>query len=313
MFFLNKAATSAAACVLALLMASPSISHAAVVPIHQIQGTGFLSPLNNTIASTEGIVTAVVADGYFIQTISSAYDSNPATSQGLFVSTGTAPPANIVSGALVNVTGTVEEYRPESNPHQLTFTRLKNISLTSVVSIGNALPSAITLTDSDLNDGNSIDWMERYEGMRVRVSELKVTQPIGGLLNEVTGVATLDGVFYGVLPNITRPTREPGIGITDSFVIPVGKSIPFFDSNPENLRVDSSRLTGPATLSPDYQDVVNNLTGVLDYKKGRPRFLLSPMDRPMSRSTPEPSASAPVPSTKIYRSAHTTSTACTMM
>lgn len=276
MFFLNRAATSVVACVLALLLAAPSISQAAVVPIHQIQGTGFLSPINNSVATTEGIVTAVAADGYFIQTIFGSDDGNSTTSQGLFVHTGTAPAADIVSGSLVRVTGTVEEYRPANQPHQLTVTRLKDISEAVVLSTGNSLPSATTLADADLNDGNSIDWMERYEGMRVRVSQLKVSQPVGGVLNETTGVATLDDVFYGVLPDTIRPAREPGIGIMDAFVIPSGKSIPFFDNNPESLRVDSSRLIGAAALSPDVNDVVNNLIGVLDYKNGAPSLLALP-------------------------------------
>jgi hypothetical protein len=280
MFFINKPATILAGCLLAVSILHSRVADAAppttVTPIHQIQGSGFLSPINNTIVMTEGVVTAKVSDGYYIQTIFGSDDGNALTSQGLFIYTNTAPAANIASGALVKVIGTVEEYRPASDPHQLTFTRLKSITSTTVVSTANTLPSAITLVEADLNDGNSIDYMERYEGMRVRVSQLKVTQPVGGQLNEATGIATLDGVFYGVLPNITRPAHEPGIGITDSFVIPTGKSIPFFDTNPENLRVDGSRLTGASALSPDVDDVVNNLVGVLDYKNGSPSLLVLP-------------------------------------
>ncbi len=269
-----------AACILAVSTFFPAVSEAStpvtVTPIHQIQGNGFLSPLNNTEVMTEGVITAVVADGYYIQTIFGSDDGNPLTSQGLFVYTNIAPAANIVSGALVRIIGTVEEYRPTSEPHQLSFTRLKNITSTVIVSPSNPLPSAITLTDADLNDGNSIDWMERFEGMRVRVSQLKVTQPVGGTLNETTGVATLNGIFYGVMPSTARPTREPGIAITDNFIIPAGKSIPFFDRNPESLRVDSSRLTGASALSPDVDDSINNLIGVLDYKNGTPSLLALP-------------------------------------
>jgi uncharacterized protein len=275
MFFARSTAI-AAGCFFALLVAFPSTSQATVVPIHQIQGTGFLSPLNNTVASTEGVVTVVLPDGYYLQTIFSADDGNPLTSQGLFVYTGAAPAVNIVSGALVRVTGTIEEYRPANQPDQLTITRLKDISDAVVLSTGNPLPSATTLVDADLNDGNSIDWMERYEGMRVRISQLKVTQPVGGLLNEVTGAATLDHVFYGVLPHVVRPAREPGINIMTTFAIPAGKSIPFFDNNPESLRVDSSRLAGTTALSPDVNDVINNLVGVLAYQNGSPTLLALP-------------------------------------
>jgi predicted extracellular nuclease len=280
MFLNNKTATTLVACVLAFSLgycrASVAAPPATVTPLHQIQGTSFLSPLNNMVVMTEGVVTARLQDGYYIQTIFGSDDGNALTSQGLFVFTDTAPGANITTGSLVRVIGTVEEYRPASDPHQLSFTRLTSISSTAIISTANALPSAITLIEADLNDGNSIDHMERYEGMRVRVSQLKVTQPVGGQLNEVTGVTTLDGVFYGVLPSTMRPIREPGIAITDTTPIPSSKSITFFDTNPEGIRIDSSRLTGTAALSPDVDDVINGALGILEYKNGKPSLLLLP-------------------------------------
>lgn len=62
--------------------------------MHDIQGTGFLSPQNgNPVTNVPGIVTAVrsagSSKGYWIQDPSP--DSNPATSEGIFVFTSSAP------------------------------------------------------------------------------------------------------------------------------------------------------------------------------------------------------------------------------
>ena len=76
--------------------------------IHDIQGTGFLSPQNgNTVTNVPGIVTGVRAvgssKGYWIQDPSP--DSNPATSEGIFVFTSSAP--TVAPGDSVLVSGKV--------------------------------------------------------------------------------------------------------------------------------------------------------------------------------------------------------------
>ena len=170
--------------------------------IHDIQGTGFLSPQNgNTVTNVPGIVTGVRAvgssRGYWIQDPSP--DSNPATSEGIFVFTSSAP--TVASGDSVLVSGKVQEFYPLASGDTVATT--SNLSITeidqtsaSVVSSGNALPAPIVLGPDtvpgayapDLGGGNiestaiqparsALDFYESIEGMRVEVDNARVVGP----------------------------------------------------------------------------------------------------------------------------------------
>ena len=77
--------------------------------IHQIQGAAHRSPLvGQTVTSVPGIVTAVGTNGFWFQ--DPQPDANPATSEGLFVFTSSAP--TVAVGDSVLVSGTVSEFRP---------------------------------------------------------------------------------------------------------------------------------------------------------------------------------------------------------
>lgn len=72
-----------------------------------------------------GIVTAVKSNRFFIQTPEAMADSDPATSEGIFVFTSTAPPPDRVAlGNEVSVMGAVVEFRPSSDPFSPTLTEL---------------------------------------------------------------------------------------------------------------------------------------------------------------------------------------------
>jgi len=247
--------------------AAPAQSCGAPVPTHtisQIQGSGPESPLKGTFLQTRGIVTARKSNGYFIQTPDNETDGDPSTSEGLFVFTSSAPPATALAGNLLQVTGTVAEFRPSSDPSSLPLTELTGPSAT-LISSGNSLPASVALTASSLAPGGGLDQLERYEGMRVAVSTLTVTAPTGGSISEANAASTSNGVFYGVITGTARPFREPGIDAHDP--LPAGSPccVPRFDSNPENLRVDSDGQTGAAALDAGSGAVVTGLAGVLDY------------------------------------------------
>jgi hypothetical protein len=170
--------------------------------IHDIQGTGFLSAQNGqTVTNVPGIVTGVRAagssKGYWIQDPSP--DSNPATSEGIFVFTSSAP--TVSAGDSVLVSGKVQEFYPlasgttVANTSNLSITEIDQTSV-SVVSSGNALPAAIvlgpdTVPDAyapDLGGGNiestpvqparsALDFYESIEGMRVEVDNARVVGP----------------------------------------------------------------------------------------------------------------------------------------
>ena len=233
-----------------------------IVPVHAIQGSGAVSPYAiNTIVATEGIVTARTSNGFFMQTPDAEADLDATTSEGVFVFTSTAPPASAAVGNRVRVNATLDEYNPGG---QLPLTELKNATVVQL-SAGNPLPAAIELVDADANATSTLDRLERYEGMRVSIASLKVVAPVDGNINEASATSSSNGIFYGVLPTVARPLREPGIDVLDPIVPPAGVVPPVFDHNPELIRVRSTGQTGAPNIAVDVGDAVNGLVGVLDY------------------------------------------------
>src|SRR5205807_3602967 len=129
-----------------------------------------------------------------------------------------APPASALIGNAVQVTGTVSEFIPSSDPVSPSTTELTSPTVT-LVSTGNSLPAAITLTSSDTGV-NDINNLEKYEGMRVHVDSLTAISPTQGTVDEVNATSTSNGVFYGVITGVARPFREPGIQVPDSVPTP---------------------------------------------------------------------------------------------
>jgi predicted extracellular nuclease len=191
--------------------------------IHDIQGGTWLSPQNGkTVTNVPGIVTGVRAvgssKGYWIQDPSP--DSDPATSEGLFVFTGSAP--TVQAGDSVLVSGKVQDFYPLSSGDTVATT--SNLSVTeidqtdvSVLSSGNPLPAPIvlgpgTVPDSyapDLGGGNientqiapsrsALDFYESIEGMRVEVDNGRVVGPSDSFAEQyVTTKPDQDKSFRG--------------------------------------------------------------------------------------------------------------------
>ncbi|MFD1833251.1 endonuclease/exonuclease/phosphatase family protein [Streptomyces desertarenae] len=169
------------------------------VRIHDIQGGTRLSPLDGTrVSDVSGVVTGVRtygSRGFWIQ--DTAPDADPATSEGVFVYTGSAPAVSV--GDLVRVSGTVDEYRPggASSGNQ-TITQITRPQV-AVVSSGHALPAPVVLDaaavpdayapegdpaaggrieDLELRPGSyALDLYESLEGMDVRVADARVVAP----------------------------------------------------------------------------------------------------------------------------------------
>ena len=234
--------------------------------IAQIQGSALLSPYNGKRVVTEGIVTAIkFNNGFFLQAAND--DGDPATSDAVFVFTSSAPPATAAVGTRVRVTGTVEEYTPSSNPHQLAITEIVTPTV-EVLEAGVALPAAIELTAAELGPDALPGTLERFEGMRVSVAQSVVIAPSGGSLSEANATASSDGVFHVALPGVARPFREPGIAVMDAITLPAGKNPPRFDTNQERLMVRSRGQVGAFPLSVDTGADIAGLIGVLDYFAG---------------------------------------------
>ena len=235
-----------------------------LIGIHDIQGSGAASPLAGATVSTRGIVTGRKSNGFFLQTPDADADADPATSEGVYVFTSSAPPAAAAVGAFVQVTGVVTEYAPSADAAQPPLTELTSPAVT-LVTASVSLPEPIVLDAGVLDPAGPHDQLERLESMRVSLASGTVVAPTGGSVSEANATATTNGDFFVVATGVARPFREPGIEAPDT--VPAGSSIPpvpRFDGNPEKLRVDSNVL-GATALEVSTGTVVTGLVGPLDY------------------------------------------------
>ncbi|MFF7724669.1 endonuclease/exonuclease/phosphatase family protein [Streptomyces luteogriseus] len=192
------ALTVAAACSAASTIVLTSPAHAESLRIHDIQGSTRMSPYaGQQVTDVAGIVTGIrtygSARGFWIQDPNP--DADPATSEGVFVFTSSAP-KGVAVGDSVTVAGTVSEYVPggaaSGNQSLTEITK----PTTTVVSSGNALPAATAITarsvpaayaptgDTAANGSvnalplkpskYALDYYEALEGMSVRVTDTRV-------------------------------------------------------------------------------------------------------------------------------------------
>ncbi|GAA1949177.1 lamin tail domain-containing protein [Catenulispora subtropica] len=169
--------------------------------IHDIQGAGWVSPVNGqAVTNVPGVVTAVRTSGskgFWIQ--DPTPDANPATSEGLFVFTGSAP--TVAVGDSVLVSGKAQAYYPLAGGDTVATT--SNLSVTEIgsatvtkVSSGNPLPAPIVLSAADvpavyapdLGGANiegtpvtptrsALDFYRSIQGMRVEADDARVVGP----------------------------------------------------------------------------------------------------------------------------------------
>ena len=222
--------------------------------IHDIQGSGLVTPYLGQDVITAGIVTGKKSNGFFLQAPASAYDVNPATSEALFVFTASTPA--VIAGDEVSARGTATEF--------FTLTQLES-SLpgdVTVVSRGNIVPPAVTLTSSILNPAGSPRQLEPFEGMRMQAAALVSVAPTDDF-----------GEIATVLPGVQRPMREPGIPLSDP--VPPDPTtgaadccIPRFDQNPERISVDTEGLVGSTVIAVTSNVTLGGVVGPLDFSFG---------------------------------------------
>jgi predicted extracellular nuclease len=240
---------------------SMAVRSSSVTPIHDVQGASSASPRDGVLLTTRGIVTGRRSNGFFIQDEQANYDADPGTSEGVFVFTSSAPPAAAAVGNAVFVVGTVDEFIPSADPFSPPTTEIVD-PVVGADPVAGIMAAPVELTSAELNAAGPVDQLERLEGMRVSVATLTVVAPTGGSVSETNATSTSSGVFYGVLPNVHRPFREPGIEVFEA--AGAAPAIPRFDANPERLRVDSDAVGHPSiNVLPGA--TVNTIVGPLDY------------------------------------------------
>ncbi|MGB5012972.1 MAG: endonuclease/exonuclease/phosphatase family protein [Pyrinomonadaceae bacterium] len=232
--------------------------------ISAVQGDKGASPVDGQIVRVSGVVTAILKKGFYIQTPDDQIDKDPKTSEGLYIY-GENSVGSVSLGNLVQVEGTVTEFRPRTERIFLSITEITKPTV-KVVSKDNPLPAPIVLTAADLDPKGKLDQMERFEGMRV-TGDFVAVAPTGGFTNEKTGISGSNGVFFVVLQGTPRPFREPGLGILQILVDKLPNTVPAFDMNPELLRIDSSQQEGAKAIDVTAGATLKGMTGVIDYSR----------------------------------------------
>lgn len=251
---------------------------AALTLISAIQGAGSTSPLAGQLVVVEAIVVgdfqgASGLSGFFLQEEDAQADGNLLTSEGIFVFQGASGTAVSV-GDLVRVTATVLEFGTAGS----TMTELTTITSLSVVSSGNPLPTAATLTFPQVNTSA----LESFEGMRVNVTTtLTVTDTFTlGRFGEVGLASDGPGNQPGTDARIDQYTQFnlPGVAGNTAYQSTVAPRLLIVDDasslsnrDPIVYGRDGNPLTAANTLRGG--DTVSSLSGILD-----DRFRTSPDD-----------------------------------
>ena len=233
--------------------------------IAEIQGSKSVSPHAGESVRTTGVVTAILRKGFFIQTPDAQVDKDPNTSEGIYVFGEKSIPLVSV-GDLVQIDGTVNEFRPQREKYFPSITEITR-PFVRIISKDSPLPATVVLTTADLDPKGRLDQLERFEGMRVR-ADVVVVGPTGGFTDEKTGKATSNGVFFATMLGAPRPFREPGIALVDILVDKLPATTPAFDMNPEIIRVDSDAQAGSTPIDVAAGSTIKGLTGVIDFSRG---------------------------------------------
>jgi uncharacterized protein len=218
--------------------------------IAQVQGASHLSPLAGQLVEVEGVVTAERGSNVWVQ--DTTPDADPATSEGILVFAASV--ANAVAvGDLVQVRGTVSEFRPGCFGCDATSDAFDNLTVTELVAPGlgvtvlgvTPLPAATVIgaggreppnavIENDSASGNvetsngfdpaqdGIDFYESLESMLVQVNDAVAVGPTNGF-----------GEIFVVGDNGTNAslrTTRGGVVITAN------------DLNPERIQLDDAIL-----------------------------------------------------------------------
>ena len=220
--------------------------------IYTIQGSAAASPMLGQVVMTSGVVTKLLNNGFFIQDLTG--DGNPATSDGIFVFTSSAPPASAAVGNLVQVTGTVLEFSSGAGTAATPLTEIGSVTSVSLLGSGYSItPTTITLP---LAAGDSF---ERFEGMLVRIDGTLTVQQ--NYFQARYGQLTIGaGGRHETPTNRYRPGTSQALAMADE----QARSRLLLDDGSSLQNVNPTPYASSNGV-PRAGDTVTNLVGVLDY------------------------------------------------
>lgn len=289
-----------------------------LTPIHDIQGAAHISPFVTTVNDNSisfsatavnvlGIVTVRTSNGFYMQDPNP--DNDPATSEGIFVFTGTSGSKPNV-GDSVRVSGAVGEIRPgcTSNTCTNTSSAWNNLTVTeltannaggvplvwTLVSPGNTPPSpqvigtggrvppsqvieddttgSIETTPNTFDpDTDGIDFYESLEGMLVQVNNPVVIGPRNDF-GEIFVLADSGA-------NASVRTARGGIIVRPN------------DFNPERIQFDDNFVNTPVVNVGD--QFSGSAVGVVDYNFGNFEVLPTQSLPPVSGNLAKETTAAP--------------------
>lgn len=228
--------------------------------ISEIQGAGHISPYEGQLVQTEGIVTAVTGNGFYLQ--NELGDGNPATSDAIFVFTGSTP--QILAGDKISLSALVDEFIPGgASTQNLSITELINADITllgsgfsvsaTIIGENYLLPPTENVDDDALAlyqpTTDAIDFYESLEAMLLTVKDSHAISPLNRF-NEVYVLAEHGDFASGI-------NSRGGITLKSD------------DYNPERIQIQvDSNLTANFTPEINTGNYLGDVTGVLSYSFG---------------------------------------------
>jgi predicted extracellular nuclease len=236
-----------------------------LVQIAEIQGAAHTSPKLGQFVTTIGIVTGRTSNGFWIQDPTPDGDVN--TSDGVFVFTGSAPDASIVVGDEVQVSGTVDEFFPNSGSStELSVTQIRIGSDGEVIETGNTgtiqaqiigsggrQPVTATYDDDGLTSfdatSDGVDFWESLEGMVVILNDAR---SVGPSFTSSFG----DSEVFAVVDNGAGAGLQTPSG---GLIIQEG------DFNPEKIAIQEDNRVFNNDYTTNTGDSLGDVTGIVSY------------------------------------------------
>lgn len=167
---------------------------AGLTAIHDIQGTDWASALLGQTHSVSGVVTLAVGDGLYIESLNP--DSNPNTSEGLFLETGDRQSQLVPAGTVVTARGQVAELG------EVRDTKTALVNLDNLQACGDAQARPLSETELPLGGRDR----EAIENMRVSLGSASIVTDVYRLHEGVFRVAR--DHYLPQPTEVTRPGRD---------------------------------------------------------------------------------------------------------